>query len=477
LSVLPWSHKLEKMIPRSFYLTGLCVALACSEPAGSPPPVAHVEIVPGAPIVGVRDTFRLTAVLTDAGGHVLTGRAIAWTSLAPGTIAIDSGGLARGLLKGTGVVRAIAEGRSAEASITVRYIFAHIGAGTNYTCATTSGDEGFCWGANDRGQLGTGTAIDTAAPALINGDPSITVVMGNRTSGFGRHTCALDRANGVLCWGDNALGQLGRGGNTPSPTPVPVSGLASPVTVATGNAHSCAVSSTGAASCWGWNNDGQLGAGDTTTRSTPAVVTGGLTFVAVSPGSVHTCGIVSAGYVYCWGGNPNREYGVDTTGASLVPHLVSPVLHFSRIAAGTYHTCGLTTTGAAYCWGGNVEGQLGTGDTASALTPQPVLGGRAYVDIVSGSYHTCAIATSGLTYCWGYNATDQLGVSASTTFQSPMPVQVSSSVVFSSLTAGYGHTCGLTTTGDIYCWGDNRRGQLGDGTLTGGPSAVKVSSP
>ena len=452
------------------------LAAACGETSAPPPAVAHIQIVPDSPTVGVRDTTRFVAILSDASGHTLTGRVVTWTSSAPVTLGIDSGGLAFGLRKGTVEIRATAEGKTASVTATVRFMFALVANGTNYSCGVTTGHQAFCWGGNDQGQLGTGIAGDTSLPALVADSVPITGLSGNKSSGSGRHTCALQSSDNATCWGTNVYGELGNASYAPSAVPVQVSSISGLVGIAVGNAHSCALSSLGEAFCWGWNADGQLGTGDTTTRDSPAAVGGGLVFTTLALGTYHSCGIAASGHLYCWGGNPDREYGIDTAGASLVPHLASDSLLFKQITAGTYHSCGLTNDGRAFCWGGNHEGQLGTGDTASALTPQPVAGGRLYAEIAAGSYHTCAVATTGTTYCWGYNVTSQLGVPA-TTQLSRIPVATLGSIRFVGLSAGYGHTCGLTSGGDLYCWGDNSVGQLGNGTLSGGPSPVLVSSP
>jgi alpha-tubulin suppressor-like RCC1 family protein len=457
-------------------LVTVTLAGACGETSAPPPPVAHVQIVPDSPTVGVRDTIRFGAILTDASGHTLTGRLVTWTSLAPVTLSIDSGGLAFGLRKGTAGIRATAEGKTATVTATVRFVFALVANGTDYSCGVTTGHQAFCWGGNSQGQLGTGIVGDTSLPALVADSGPITGLSGNKSSGTGRHTCALQSSASATCWGTNIYGELGDASYAPSAVPVQVSAITSLAAIAVGNAHSCALSSLGKAYCWGWNADGQLGTGDTTTRDSPVAVVGGLVFTTLALGTYHSCGIAASSHVYCWGGNPDREYGIDTTGASLVPHLASDTLLFGRIAAGTYHSCGLTTDGRAFCWGGNHEGQLGTGDTASALTPQPVAGGHLYAEIAAGSYHTCAVATTGTTYCWGYNATSQLGI-PSTTQLSRIPVATFGSIGFVGLSAGYGHTCGLTSGGDLYCWGDNSAGQLGNGTRIGGPTPVMVSSP
>jgi alpha-tubulin suppressor-like RCC1 family protein len=144
-------------------------------------------------------------------------------------------------------------------------------------------------------------------------------------------------------------------------------------------------------------------------------------------------------------------------------------LTFTTVSAGFVHTCGLTPTGAAYCWGANQSGQLGNGSTTEPgvpiTRPVAVSGGQSFSTLTAGDGHTCGITTSGAAYCWGYNLFGQLGTGSTT--NSSTPVAVSGNQIFSALVADGIHTCGLTGSGEAYCWGSNERGQLGVGTTSG----------
>jgi alpha-tubulin suppressor-like RCC1 family protein len=102
-------------------------------------------------------------------------------------------------------------------------------------------------------------------------------------------------------------------------------------------------------------------------------------------------------------------------------------LTFVTLSAGFYHTCGITTTGAAYCWGRNtpnslqesVGGQLGDGTTTDRNTPTLVTGGLSFKSISAGEVTTCGVTTTGVAYCWGDNEYGQLGTNSTTSFQVP----------------------------------------------------------
>ncbi len=134
------------------------------------------------------------------------------------------------------------------------------------------------------------------------------------------------------------------------------------------------------------------------------------------------------------------------------------------VAAGTGHTCALTTTGGVMCWGDNTYGQLGDGTTTRHITPVDVVGLSSRVTaLASGEDHTCVLTASGGVECWGWNIYGQLGDGTTTDRSTPVDVIGLSSGV-TALTAGHGHTCALTASGGAKCWGSNLYGQLGDGT-------------
>jgi alpha-tubulin suppressor-like RCC1 family protein len=123
-----------------------------------------------------------------------------------------------------------------------------------------------------------------------------------------------------------------------------------------------------------------------------------------------------------------------------------------------------------YCWGNNATGQLGA-DTNIDQTGTPLLvaGGFSWLTLTSdgtGTWeHTCGVTTNGELYCWGANHEGQGGEGTDTR---AAPVQVSTSLSIAEVAAGYRHTCLLTPGGAVYCMGDNGQGQLGDGGNTGG---------
>jgi len=204
-----------------------------------------------------------------------------------------------------------------------------ITAGASSACATTKANGVECWGSNDHGQLGTGAAADSSTPVAVSGlRPGVIAVAAG-----GSHTCALTAAGGVKCWGANDSGQLGNGSTVNSRTPVDVTGLTGGViAIAAGGAHTCALTAAGSVKCWGANvfaggetatskpGGGQLGNGSMLSSNNPVDVVG-LTsgVVAIAAGGAQTCALTERLGLMCWGSAGHGEMTSPATTDSLIP--------------------------------------------------------------------------------------------------------------------------------------------------------------
>lgn len=238
--------------------------------------------------------------------------------------------------------------------------------------------------------------------------------------------------------------------------------------VSAGLIHTCGLTKEGDAYCWGNGQYGGLGDGSTEARLVPTLVSGDLTFETISAGFYHTCGLTTSSEAYCWGSG--GALGNGSTDLKPVPTMVSGGLTFETVSAGVYHTCGVTAEGEAYCWGDGSFGKLGNKDSSpheSELVPTLVLGELTFISISAGFHHTCGVTTGGEAYCWGDGWNGQLGNGSR--MSKLVPTMVSGDLVFSTVDAGLGfnfgvHTCGVTTDGKAYCWGSGEDGRLGNGS-------------
>jgi alpha-tubulin suppressor-like RCC1 family protein len=230
-----------------------------------------------------------------------------------------------------------------------------------------------CWGRNDRGQVGNGSAGDPVAiVASASGAGLVHGIAAGRL-----HTCAIVTDGSVQCWGDNTAGQLGGAiGTALLSTHRLDIGVFDAVQVSGSGDTTCARTGDGTVTCWGANDRGQAGQGGTSaTPVLPGLVGGAAPLggvVDLAVGAKHACAVVAGGTVKCWGANDQGQLGLGTTVDSAVPASVPGHANVRRIVAGNAHTCAMLADGTARCWGGNDAGQLGDGTVLGRAVPAAV---------------------------------------------------------------------------------------------------------
>ncbi len=199
----------------------------------------------------------------------------------------------------------------------------------------------------------------------------------------------------------------------------------------------------------------------------------------VAVGDSHSCALRAGGEVRCWGLAIHGQLGYANTtniGDNEKPRAAGSVqlgAAVVQLTAGYHHNCGLFQSGSVRCWGRSNFGQLGygnlmtIGDDERPDSVGAVDLGAAAVGVVAGHFHTCALSDTGGVRCWGKAEHGQLGYGSTETIgddetpSSAGEVDVGGVVV--QLAAGHAHTCALLETGKVRCWGQSNDGQLGYG--------------
>jgi len=223
--------------------------------------------------------------------------------------------------------------------------------------------------------------------------------------------------------------------------------------------------------CWGRNHQGQLGTGNTSQSNIPTIVEGlGSGVVSISAGDAHSCAVTDSGSVACWGQNTNGKLGDGTTTQRTFPvpvreSTLDALTGVLAVSAGSSHTCATMVSGGVKCWGLGNRGQLGNGTTASSSFPVDVAWiGTSAVAISAGGEHTCALTSTGDVLCWGFNGQGQLGNNTVVNYLAPVLVSGIGPGAL-GVSAGDNHTCAITADGRSKCWGNNQNGKLGDSSI------------
>jgi alpha-tubulin suppressor-like RCC1 family protein len=345
-----------------------------------------------APVDGGLTFQSLSAGVFHTCGVTTNGAAYCWGSTTYGALGADTTALNTCYASTSGV------GCPYPVPVAGGLTFRWISAGRDHTCGVTTQGAAYCWGRGSDGELGADSATLAVSCRTVYGCSTPVPVAGGLTftsvSAGNALTCGVTTTGAAYCWGTNDAGQLGIGtaagpdqcnaspggpGYSCSRIPVAVVGGLAFTAVTALDASACGLTTAGFVYCWGYNA-GLLGTGVPldSFASAPVRTGGDFPFTSIAAGLQYACGVPTTGAAVCWGIGDNGVFGDGTTiHISLTPLEVAGGHAFQALSAANGrlgHSCGLTTDGVAYCWGSNVVGELGNGSTNSSLVPVEVVG-------------------------------------------------------------------------------------------------------
>ncbi len=232
----------------------------------------------------------------------------------------------------------------------------------------------------------------------------------------------------------------------------------------------------------GDNSLGQLGLGGIATVATPTLVPGLQGARSVSGGSAHSLAVLANGTLVATGDNSHGQLGRSDVASTASPLPVPGLAPASAVAAGEGFSVALLEDGTVWAWGANDSGQLGDGTTASRTAPAPVaLEPGAITAVAAGSRFALALDAAGQIWAWGANDSGQLG-NGDPAALSATPVRVEqrsradeAPSAATRIAAGGAHALAILTGGTVVGWGANSRGQLG--RAPSGPAYLPAMVP
>lgn len=238
-----------------------------------------------------------------------------------------------------------------------------------------------------------------------------------------------------------------------------------PVIVAAGGSHSLAIDHYGYVWAWGANSNGQLGDGTTAEKRNPTCLGDDRQYIAIAAGTSHSLAIDIDGDLWAWGLQTNGRLGNGQTGAT---NISTPVQigtrKYKAISAGDAHSLAISVDDELYAWGSQADGRLGNGQTGNGSVSTPTqIGGMKYKVISAGNAHSLAITEDDDLYAWGLQTNGRLGNGSTATSGLGTPTQIGTAK-WKAVSAATTHTIAIDENDDLYAFGSQANGRLGDGT-------------
>ncbi|CAH1268469.1 HERC2 [Branchiostoma lanceolatum] len=341
------------------------------------------------------------------------------------------------------------------------------------------------WGHNHRGQLG---GVEGAKVKLPTPCDALAALRPVQLIGGEQTLFAVTADGKVYATGYGAGGRLGIGGTESVSSPTLLESIQhvhiKKVAVNSGGKHCLALSSEGEVFSWGEAEDGKLGHGNRNSCDRPRVIESlrGKEVVDIAAGGAHSACITSTGELFTWGKGRYGRLGHGDSEDQMKPKLVEALKGVRVVdvacGSGDAQTLCITDDDCVWSWGDGDYGKLGRGGSDGCKIPQKVeaLIGQGVVKVECGSQFSVALTKSGCVYTWGKGDYHRLGHGSDDHVRRPRKVAALQGKNVISIATGSLHCVACTDQGEVFTWGDNDEGQLGDGTTNAIPRPRLVAA-
>lgn len=284
----------------------------------------------------------------------------------------------------------------------------------------------------------------------------------------GYHVTAVKSSGQLWSWGANSCGRLGDGTTISRCSPIrEISSSLDWCQTSSSRAHNLAIKTSGQLWGWGAGGYGRLGNGAVSDRCSPVQeICSATDWCQASTGSNHSAAIKTSGELWSWGSGCYGSLGNGTISTSCSPiRELCSATNWCQVSTGENNTVTVKTSGELWAWGRNTCGVLGIGSVTCYCSPvREFYSATDWCQVSLNSFHTAAIKTSSELWSWGINFAGRLG--DGTTFNKCSPVrEICSATDWCRVSVGCDHTIALKTSGQLWAWGNNQCGNLGDGTI------------